>query len=418
MSFGMLMPSRNSQSNLQGGFSNGTTTVNGNTYVSNLTVTTRIGNTPNTYKAATSIEFVGEYTDNGNEEYEAFIVNQTNPDPNPTTGTVSNGNDERYRYGFNGKENDKDAGEGIQDYGMRIYDSRIGKFLSVDPLTKEYPWNSTYAFAENDVMRSIDLDGLEKYIVTNSINKSGFIYNRTITTVTNKNTNKLVNMQMVRSNGQTVVSNVFVRNISDDGNISHKFKNSLNSTEKGVLRNGADTKFEDNTAKDEKRYIQTNGAPNSSTEMAAFDKSVSLNDFPQSEFAAKVVSLNFTQLKQNSFKYSNGIFCYLGTTDIVGGNTKNGTLDLNLFGADELKGLPAKIKADGSVTAITIKIVMNLSPENSDEAFKSFKKGVEYAGEQYKEHLKKSGVDNVNVIINCQKSSEKNGGVSIDLKRN
>lgn len=45
---------------------------------------------------------------------------------------------------------------------MRIYDPRIGKFLSVDPLAKEYPWNSPYAFAENDVMRNIDLDGAEK----------------------------------------------------------------------------------------------------------------------------------------------------------------------------------------------------------------------------------------------------------------
>jgi hypothetical protein len=35
----------------------------------------------------------------------------------------------------------------------------------VDPLYKSYPWNSSYSFAENDVIRSIDLDGLEKYII-------------------------------------------------------------------------------------------------------------------------------------------------------------------------------------------------------------------------------------------------------------
>lgn len=49
-----------------------------------------------------------------------------------------------------------------QDYGMRIYDPRLGRFLSVDPLFQGYPWNSTYAFAENDVVRNIDLDGGEK----------------------------------------------------------------------------------------------------------------------------------------------------------------------------------------------------------------------------------------------------------------
>ncbi|MFN9319174.1 MAG: hypothetical protein ACK58Q_01115, partial [Chitinophagales bacterium] len=32
----------------------------------------------------------------------------------------------KYRFGFNGKENDPEA-EGQQDYGMRIYDSRLGR---------------------------------------------------------------------------------------------------------------------------------------------------------------------------------------------------------------------------------------------------------------------------------------------------
>jgi RHS repeat-associated protein len=73
----------------------------------------------------------------------------------------------KYKYGFNGKENDNEVkGDGNQqDYGMRIYDPRLGRFLSVDPLTKSYPWNSPYSYAEGDVIRSIDLDGLEKYII-------------------------------------------------------------------------------------------------------------------------------------------------------------------------------------------------------------------------------------------------------------
>jgi RHS repeat-associated protein len=68
-----------------------------------------------------------------------------------------------YRYGFNGKENDNEVkGTGNQqDYGMRIYDPRIGKFLSVDPLAGEFPWNSPYAFAENRPIDGIDLEGLE-----------------------------------------------------------------------------------------------------------------------------------------------------------------------------------------------------------------------------------------------------------------
>ncbi|MCG2613738.1 RHS repeat-associated core domain-containing protein [Terrimonas sp. NA20] len=69
-----------------------------------------------------------------------------------------------YRYGFNGKENDNEVkGEGNQqDYGMRIYDPRLGKFLSVDPLAKSYPWYTPYQFAGNKPIAFIDRDGLEE----------------------------------------------------------------------------------------------------------------------------------------------------------------------------------------------------------------------------------------------------------------
>ena len=69
-----------------------------------------------------------------------------------------------YRYGFNGKENDNDV-KGVegsqQDYGLRIYDPRVGKFLSVDPLTRSYPWYSPYQFAGNTPIQAVDVDGGE-----------------------------------------------------------------------------------------------------------------------------------------------------------------------------------------------------------------------------------------------------------------
>lgn len=74
------------------------------------------------------------------------------------------------RYGFNGKEKDDETG--TQDYGMRIYNPVLGKFLSVDPIFRDFPWNSPYAFAENDVISSIDLDGLEKY----KVGKNNYLY--------------------------------------------------------------------------------------------------------------------------------------------------------------------------------------------------------------------------------------------------
>ncbi len=71
-----------------------------------------------------------------------------------------------YRYGFNGKELDKSGEFGSlthYDYGFRIYNPSIGKFLSVDPLTKSYPWYTPYQFAGNSPIANVDLDGLEKY---------------------------------------------------------------------------------------------------------------------------------------------------------------------------------------------------------------------------------------------------------------
>lgn len=68
-----------------------------------------------------------------------------------------------YRYGFNGKEKDNEVkGTGNrQDYGARIYDDRLGRFLSVDPIAKDYPELTPYQFASNRPIDGIDLDGLE-----------------------------------------------------------------------------------------------------------------------------------------------------------------------------------------------------------------------------------------------------------------
>jgi RHS repeat-associated protein len=69
-----------------------------------------------------------------------------------------------YSFGFNGKELDKEGmggGASTYDYGFRIYNSALGKFLSVDPLLKTYPMLSSYQFASNSPIQAIDLDGLE-----------------------------------------------------------------------------------------------------------------------------------------------------------------------------------------------------------------------------------------------------------------
>jgi RHS repeat-associated protein len=76
-----------------------------------------------------------------------------------------------YKYGFNGKENDKETT--TQDYGMRIYDPRLGRFLSVDPLQKQYPELTPYQFASNTPIQATDLDGLEAFYYNVTFDKGG-----------------------------------------------------------------------------------------------------------------------------------------------------------------------------------------------------------------------------------------------------
>lgn len=70
---------------------------------------------------------------------------------------------DKYRFAFNSNENDNEV-KGVgnqQDYGKRIYDPRIGKLLSVDPITKKYPELTPYQFGSNRPIQYIDIDELE-----------------------------------------------------------------------------------------------------------------------------------------------------------------------------------------------------------------------------------------------------------------
>ena len=70
---------------------------------------------------------------------------------------------EKYRYGFQGQEKDdelKGKGNSV-NFAFRMHDTRLGRFLSIDPLSTVYPHNSPYAFCENKVIAFKELEGLE-----------------------------------------------------------------------------------------------------------------------------------------------------------------------------------------------------------------------------------------------------------------
>lgn len=117
----MLMPGRR-------GYLSGTTWTGtgGGSLAHSLSLNTRnISITE--YKASYEIEFVPNFENESGDEFEAYITTEGSGDI-----AGSEAGEGIYRYGFNGKENDNEVkGEGNQqDYGMRIYDPRLGKFLS------------------------------------------------------------------------------------------------------------------------------------------------------------------------------------------------------------------------------------------------------------------------------------------------
>jgi RHS repeat-associated protein len=66
-----------------------------------------------------------------------------------------------YRHGFNGMEQDNEVkGDGNSlDFGARIYDSRLGRWMSTDPNWRKYPSQSPYNFAINSPLMYKDIDG-------------------------------------------------------------------------------------------------------------------------------------------------------------------------------------------------------------------------------------------------------------------
>jgi RHS repeat-associated protein len=66
-----------------------------------------------------------------------------------------------YRFGFNGMHKDdevKGSGNSL-DFGARVYDSRLGRWLSLDPLQKKYPDESAFIFAGNSPLMMVDIGG-------------------------------------------------------------------------------------------------------------------------------------------------------------------------------------------------------------------------------------------------------------------
>ena len=85
-----------------------------------------------------------------------------------TTVTVCKEVEDGYRYGFNSMEKDDQVkGRGNSyDFGARMYDSRLGRFLSRDKYALEFPRESPYNYAGNSPILFVDYKGDFKIVIT------------------------------------------------------------------------------------------------------------------------------------------------------------------------------------------------------------------------------------------------------------
>ena len=88
---------------------------------------------------------------------------------------VSGGNvDAGSRWKYNGKEDQVTGGLGWLDYGARMYDWELGRWLCGDPLQEKYFSVSPYSYCYNNSLSHVDIDGMwidEYQLMSNGVIK-------------------------------------------------------------------------------------------------------------------------------------------------------------------------------------------------------------------------------------------------------
>ncbi|KKP52881.1 MAG: hypothetical protein UR43_C0009G0013 [candidate division TM6 bacterium GW2011_GWF2_33_332] len=108
-------------------------------------------------------------------EYFANVTSGVDYDPFGMQLLLRTYNSGDYRFGFNGKENENewDGQTGSKlDFGARIYDSRLGRWFSVDPLASKFSNLSSYNFTSNNPIIFIDNDGEDFGVKVNNSEKT------------------------------------------------------------------------------------------------------------------------------------------------------------------------------------------------------------------------------------------------------
>ena len=113
-----------------------------------------------------------------------FFKRETSKTPFGMTMPGRSYNAHTYRHGFTGHEKESDLAEGIYTTEYRLYDARVARWLSVDPLFEKYVGMSPYNYCMLNPVMMVDPDG-RKFDLSNLSSEQQKIFNDNINILIN-----------------------------------------------------------------------------------------------------------------------------------------------------------------------------------------------------------------------------------------
>ncbi|MBK6984131.1 MAG: hypothetical protein IPH32_04955 [Bacteroidetes bacterium] len=163
-----------------------------------------------------------------------------------------------------------------QDYGMRIYNPALGRFLSIDPLSYKYPYKTPYDFAENSPINSIDLIGLQKNIATDPLNPDLVIDMSTSESITLSLENHMIS---ATKKNWTDIQPVIKSTVGHDQYIkqSGKTYECKDAADLTLQNNGYMNRGYERTKNQRKGTIQTYSKSEYSIKVMSYSKALAIN---------------------------------------------------------------------------------------------------------------------------------------------
>ena len=127
---------------------------------------TNANETPATYYELTNHlgNVMAVISDEASTTDEPTVVSLSDYYPYGMTVPGRNWNSGDYRFSYTGHEKEEDLASGVYTTEYRLLDTRLGRWLSVDPMFDKYPNESSYNYCGGNSVLMIDPKGKDRYI--------------------------------------------------------------------------------------------------------------------------------------------------------------------------------------------------------------------------------------------------------------